>query len=76
MPMNASCGTFSWRMRVSAKTAAPTKVNPSENRYTVVASPCSGSYPSSTATVEPSAAICASVRSTKMTLRLRTWIPR
>src|SRR5262245_40221841 len=75
--MNASCGTRSFRMRASEMTAAPTSVNVSENRYKVSVLPGSlGSYPSRMPYAAPSAASWAIARSTKMTLRLRTWIPR
>src|SRR3954465_11249751 len=77
MPMMASCGMRALLLLwMDEKTAAPTNVNARLTQYTEGA--C-GSPPEngiSSAIVAPSAAICASERSTKMTPRSTTCTPR
>src|SRR5256714_9167761 len=73
IPMNASCGMWPRRVRASAKIPAPKKVNPRLIQYE--ARPW-GSMPTTIATVAPSAAICASAKSTKITPRSTTCTPR
>src|SRR6266498_431201 len=74
--MNASCGTrrpSRGEVRVSANSSAPTAVATSANTYAHVES---ASTWMSSAERLPSAAICASERSTKITSRAITCSPR
>src|SRR6476660_6123055 len=71
--MNASSGIRFCRERTKVKMPAPTKVNPRLIQYAPL--PC-GSMPTRIAMVAPSAAICASARSTKITPRSTTCTPR
>ena len=74
--MIASCGIRARCVRMNEKTAAPMNVKPRLIQYTSgsCGSPCEKG--NSSATVAPSAAICASERSTKMTPRSTTCTPR
>jgi hypothetical protein len=76
IPMIASCGIRVFRIRTNEKIAAPTSVNDTLTTYTK--SECGSPLlpGSSSAMVAPSAAICASDRSTKMTPRSTTCTPR
>ena len=62
-------------MRVMENTAAPTMVKASEKPFVAQGSPTM-SQPSSAPQTAPNAAIVASARSTKITLREMTWMPR
>src|SRR6266849_2452097 len=73
MPMKASWGMWPLLERAKAKIPAPRKVNARLIQYEP--GPC-GSMPTSMAIVAPSAAICASAKSTKITPRSTTCTPR
>ena len=74
--MMASCGMRACCPRISEKIAAPMNVKPRLTQYTDGACGSPPENGSSIAIVAPSAAICASERSTKMTPRSTTCTPR
>src|SRR5438309_7196918 len=76
MPMMASCGIRARRPRIVENNSAPTKVNARLIQYTTGAWGSPLVIGIRIAIVAPSAAICASERSTKMTPRSTTWTPR
>src|SRR5205085_8890001 len=73
IPMKASCGICPRRVRAKANIAAPSKVKARLSQY---APPPCGFNPARMAMVAPSAAICASAKSTKITPRSTTCTPR
>ena len=72
-PMTASWDTWRSRLRVRARTKAPSRVAPSPNAYDTGDSRVKSKR---NAAVAPNAAIWASAMSTNTTSRASTWMPR
>ena len=73
MPITASCGTRPRRIREAEKMAAPRTAAP---RPKARLPELPGSWPKRNDTMAPKATIWARARSTKITSRRSTWIPK